>query len=181
MRLLAVGEWDVCGDKFYSKHQIYAMQWPDIKLEHMRCVCTSARHTLRCCLRDVTANSGIDCRVACAPYGGPIALVRDDRKIVLVTGGSTKPVVTTHTAAGVKLGAFTWEKGRIMGMGWTSEEDLMLLEQSGEVCAACSLSLRTQPPLPRLTTLVRRCTCTRCTGRRRRAGSHWARRWRERA
>ncbi|KAK9823042.1 hypothetical protein WJX81_002597 [Elliptochloris bilobata] len=105
--LSPVGDWDECGDKFYAKHQLFSMQWLDINLEHMR--------------------------VACAQYGGPIALVRDDRKIVLVTGGATKPVVTTYTAAGVRLGAFVWERGRIMGMGWTSEEDLMLLEQSGEV------------------------------------------------
>ena len=33
----AVGDWDECGDKFYAKHQLYTMQWPDINLEHMRC------------------------------------------------------------------------------------------------------------------------------------------------
>ena len=84
------------------------------------------------CLPWSLYTSSVRCRVACAPYGGPVALVRDDRKIVPVTGGATKPVITTYTAAGVRLGAFVWERSRIMGLAWTSEEDLMLLAQSGE-------------------------------------------------
>ena len=33
------------------------------------------------------------CRVACACDGGPIALVRDERKVVRVEGGAIQPVV----------------------------------------------------------------------------------------
>ena len=73
------------------------------------------------------------CRVVCAPYGGPIAVVRDDRKIVLVTGGAIQPQIRTFTAAGAALGAIPWNHGRIAGLGWTNEEDLMILETSGEV------------------------------------------------
>lgn len=73
-------------------------------------------------------------RVACGRYGGPVAMVRDDRKLVVVTGGLTKPVVRIYTAAGHAMAAFVWDHGRIAAMGWTSEEDLLILEDSGEVC-----------------------------------------------
>ena len=73
------------------------------------------------------------CRVACAPYGGPIATIRDDRKMVLVSGGITQPLLKMYTAAGVQLGVAVWDKGRIEAMGWTNEEELMIVEQTGEV------------------------------------------------
>ena len=73
------------------------------------------------------------CRVACARYGGPIAMVRDDRKLVVVTGGMTKPVVKIYTAAGAPLAAFMWDHGRVAAMRCTSEEDLLIVEDSGEV------------------------------------------------
>lgn len=72
-------------------------------------------------------------RVACARYGGPIAMVRDDRKLVVVSGGITKPVVRIFTAAGETLAAFVWDHGRVAGLGWTNEEDLLIVENGGEV------------------------------------------------
>ncbi len=79
-------------------------------------------------------------RVACARYGGPIATIRDDRKMVLVSGSITQPLVKIYTSAGVQQAVFIWDKGRIEAMGWTSEEDLMIVEQTGEVtCNTCGL------------------------------------------
>lgn len=77
------------------------------------------------------------CRVACARYGGPIATVRDDRKMVLVSGGITQPLVRIYNSAGTQLAVFIWDKGRIEAMDWTNAEDLMIVEQTGEV-SACS-------------------------------------------
>jgi len=78
-------------------------------------------------------------RVACARYGGPIATIRDDRKMVLVSGSITQPLVKIYTSAGVQQAVFIWDKGRIEAMGWTSEEDLMIVEQTGEVtCNPCT-------------------------------------------
>jgi Vps16, N-terminal region len=59
--------------------------------------------------------------------------------MVAVTGSSARPVVKTFTSAGNLLGAFVWDRGRIVGMGWTNEEELMLVEESGEVqCSSCA-------------------------------------------
>ena len=76
----------------------------------------------------------VDCRVVCARYGGPIAMVRDDRKLVVIQGATTKPVVRIFTAAGEALAAFMWDHGRIAGMGWSNQEDLLIVEDHGEVC-----------------------------------------------
>ena len=60
-------------------------------------------------------------------------MVRDDRKLVVVTGGMTKPVVKIYTAAGAPLAASVWDHGRVVAMGWTSEEDLLIVEDNGQV------------------------------------------------
>lgn len=41
--------------------------------------------------------------VCAAPYGGPMAIVRDPKKITKITG-SSKPVVRIFTASGILLG-----------------------------------------------------------------------------
>lgn len=64
-----------------------------------------------------------------------MAVVRDERRIVLVTGGSTQPVVKVFTAAGSVLGAFVWDKGRIAGFAWTSQQELVIIDIKGEVCS----------------------------------------------
>ena len=60
-------------------------------------------------------------------------MVRDDRKLVVVQGATTKPVVRIFTAAGEALAAFVWDHGRIAGMGWSNQEDLLIVDDHGEV------------------------------------------------
>lgn len=60
-------------------------------------------------------------------------MVRDDRKLVVVQGAMTKPVVRIFTAAGEALAAFVWDHGRIAGMGWSNQEDLLIVDDHGEV------------------------------------------------
>lgn len=63
------------------KYEFYSMEWPvDTELEHMM--------------------------VCAAPYGGPMAIVRDPKKITKITG-STKPIVRIFTASGILLGTIT--------------------------------------------------------------------------
>ena len=52
---------------------------------------------------------------------------------MLVTGGTTQPVVKIFTSAGSTLGAFVWDKGRIAGFAWTAAHDLVIVEVTGEV------------------------------------------------
>ena len=73
------------------------------------------------------------CRVAAARFGGPIAMIRDDRQMVAVSGGTTQPVMRVYTAAGTLLSAFVWDKGPIVAMDWTDSEDLMVVQPDGQV------------------------------------------------
>ena len=43
------------------------------------------------------------------------------------------------TAAGAPLGAFAWDGGPLVELAWTEEQDLMLLEISGQVSRFGSL------------------------------------------
>ena len=68
-------------------------------------------------------------------------MVRDDRKLVVIQGAATKPVVRVFTAAGQALAAFMWDRGRVVGMGWSSQEDLLIVEDTGQVCCTMLESL----------------------------------------
>ena len=65
-------------------------------------------------------------------YGGPVALLRDDRKLVRVqTGADARPLVRTYSASGARLAEWEWDGGLVAGMGWTDEEDLCVVSVSG--------------------------------------------------
>jgi hypothetical protein len=59
--------------------------------------------------------------------------VRDDSKVVKAGPGTTRPLVRTFTSAGGELGAALWEWGRIVGLGWTAAEKLLIVEESARV------------------------------------------------
>ena len=60
-------------------------------------------------------------------------MVRDSRKMVLLKGGSAQPIVRIFNCAGVEKARFVWNGGVIIGMGWTSDERLLLVDMVGEV------------------------------------------------
>ena len=31
-----VGEWELCGDRFYERRELYAMAWGDVRLQYLR-------------------------------------------------------------------------------------------------------------------------------------------------
>lgn len=64
----------------HRKSELYTMQWPtDTQLHQMT--------------------------VVAAPYGGPMAIVRDHKQFVKVGGSTVKPVIRIFTAAGNQLAA----------------------------------------------------------------------------
>ena len=154
MHVSAVGGWDACGNRFYSKVELYQMAWADVKLDTLRSIShqsavTALRPMPAACLLVpkhvpyfiVSGTHVAVCRVACARYGGPIATIRDDRKMVLVSGGITQPLVRIYSSAGSQMAVFIWDKGHIEAMGWTNSEDLIIVEQTGEVPSHITQSL----------------------------------------
>eukprot|EP00003_Mantamonas_plastica_P023305 TRINITY_DN416_c0_g1_i1.p1 TRINITY_DN416_c0_g1~~TRINITY_DN416_c0_g1_i1.p1 ORF type:complete len:831 (-),score=270.28 TRINITY_DN416_c0_g1_i1:30-2522(-) len=99
-------EWNQLYDRFYRKREVYTMEW-DVDLEN---------YTL-----------------AAAPFGGPVALIRDSSKILRMTNSSTvKPTYTIYTSSGIEISQFPMEKnGKIIKMGWTDQEHLVSLMDDG--------------------------------------------------
>ncbi|CAL4089001.1 unnamed protein product, partial [Meganyctiphanes norvegica] len=66
------------------------------------------------------------------PYGGPIALTRDETKFNK-TQVSGKPIVFIFTSAGRKISSFKWNSGYLLSVGWSRSEDLVCIQEDGAV------------------------------------------------
>ncbi|RRT78535.1 hypothetical protein BHE74_00004630 [Ensete ventricosum] len=103
------GEWQLLYNRFYRKLTIYTMQWGRIDL---------SRH-----------------RIAAAPFGGPVAAIRDDSKIVQLYAESARRKLLIFNAAGRALASAIWDRpgGRLVGMAWTDDQVLVCVVQDGTV------------------------------------------------
>ncbi|KAJ0669793.1 putative transcription factor WD40-like family [Helianthus annuus] len=102
-------EWQLLGDKYYRKPEIYQLRWKNIDL---------ARN-----------------KVACAPFGGPIALIRDDSKIVQLYAESALRKLRIFTSSGHQISETIWRNpgGRLIGLSWTDNQTLICITQDGTV------------------------------------------------
>lgn len=84
----------------------------------------------------------IDCRVAAAPFGGPVAVVRDEESLVVIRGGSTggRPLVRIFSASGQLQGSFLWEGGRLLSWGWSNELELVMVDVGAKVSSSSRFS-----------------------------------------
>ncbi|KND02893.1 tethering complex subunit VPS16 [Spizellomyces punctatus DAOM BR117] len=105
--LSPTADWNLLHDRFYCKQETYLMLWKDMDLSKFI--------------------------VAAAPYGGPIAMIRDDKKILSLQNQTIKPVMHIYTSSGKLINQFQWDKGRIVGMGWTNTEHLICILEYGAV------------------------------------------------
>ncbi|XP_071444220.1 vacuolar protein sorting-associated protein 16 homolog [Hetaerina americana] len=108
MSAMLTADWCCSGkDVYFRKFEIYNMGWlADASLDGMM--------------------------VAAAPFGGPIALTRDRRQIVKIHGVG-KPKVSIYSASGKLCGGFLWSGGQLLHMGWTTEEELLCVQDDGQV------------------------------------------------
>nr|XP_058893676.1 vacuolar protein sorting-associated protein 16 homolog isoform X3 [Kogia breviceps] len=99
--------WNPLGDSaFYRKYELYSMDW-DLK-EELR-----------------------DCLVAAAPYGGPIALLRNPGR--KEKPASARPVLEIYSASGMPLASLLWKSGPMVSLGWSAEEELLCVQEDGVV------------------------------------------------
>ncbi|XP_058476659.1 vacuolar protein sorting-associated protein 16 homolog isoform X1 [Solea solea] len=97
--------WNPLGDAFYRKTELYDMCWN---------------------LRD----SGLkDSLVAAAPYGGPIALLREPHR----RSPSSRPQLEVYLASGVSITSFPWKSGPVVHIGWTVTDELLCVQEDGSV------------------------------------------------
>ncbi|KAL0595335.1 Vacuolar protein sorting-associated protein 16-like protein [Plecturocebus cupreus] len=88
------------------KYELYSMDW-DLK-EELR-----------------------DCLVAAAPYGGPIALLRNPWRKEKTA--SVRPVLDIYSASGMPLASLLWKSGPVVSLGWSAEEELLCVQEDGAV------------------------------------------------
>lgn len=109
LRSDAVSDWEACADAFYCEEHLYDLTWEDVDLDTHK--------------------------VAAAPFGGPVAVVRDEESLVVIRGGSTggRPLVRIFSASGQLQGSFLWEGGRLLSWGWSNELELVMVDVGAKV------------------------------------------------
>ncbi|CAH1109343.1 unnamed protein product [Psylliodes chrysocephalus] len=105
---MLTAEWFLLGrDAYYRKFEIYSMSWhQEVNIENY------------------IASS--------ASYGGPIAIRRDDQKILKVQG-SGQPIISIFSGSGKQIASFKWSRRPIVHMGWTNDEELLCIQEDGMV------------------------------------------------
>ncbi|CAG9864088.1 unnamed protein product [Phyllotreta striolata] len=105
---MLTAEWFLLGlDSYYRKFEIYSMAWQnEINIENYA--------------------------LSCASFGGPIAIRRDDQKIIKVQG-SGQPIIMIYSGSGKLIASFKWSRRPIVHMGWTNDEELLCVQEDGMV------------------------------------------------
>ncbi|KAK1798861.1 hypothetical protein P4O66_007145 [Electrophorus voltai] len=96
--------WNPLGDAFYRKVELYEMGW-------------SLKDGLR------------ECLVAAAPYGGPIALLKEPQR----RSPSARPQLEIYSSSGVTMASFVWKSGVVKQLGWTVCDDLLCIQEDGTI------------------------------------------------
>ncbi|KAK8123458.1 hypothetical protein PG999_003376 [Apiospora kogelbergensis] len=107
--------WEKVGDRFYRKTQLYTAVFD----------------------QDLDLDNYI---VAGAPYGGAIAIYRDEQKLQAFRAAKSKPSIDIYSCAGKLLKSIAWDKGSIKGLGWSEDEKLLVVSYDGTV--RCYLDLQ---------------------------------------
>lgn len=101
-------DWQKLADLWYRKREVYTAHWSD-EPERLHLSV-----------------------VAGAPFGGPVATVRDE-KVFQPVRGSLKPELQTWTSAGRLIASMPWSHTGLLTMGWSSEERLVCVFDVGVV------------------------------------------------
>ncbi|EEQ89941.1 hypothetical protein RJZ56_004756 [Blastomyces dermatitidis] len=104
-----LADWERVGDRFYRKVRVYdAVFDEELELENFI--------------------------VAGAPYGGAIALYRDESKLQRYRDAETaKSSIDIYSCSGKRISRINWEHGSIRGLGWLDDERLLVVTQDGTV------------------------------------------------
>ncbi|KAL1986479.1 hypothetical protein VTN96DRAFT_6238 [Rasamsonia emersonii] len=104
-----LADWERVGDRFYRKVRVYdAVFDEDLELENYI--------------------------VAGAPYGGAVALYRDESKLYRYRDAQTfKSSIDIYSYSGKLISRINWEFGSIRGLGWSDNEELLVVTEDGTV------------------------------------------------
>jgi hypothetical protein len=104
-----LANWERLGDSFYRKVTVYDAIFDE----------------------DVDLDNYI---VAGAPYGGAIALHRDESKPYMFRDAHTaRSSIDIYSCSGKHINRINWEHGTIRGLGWSEKEELLVITEDGTV------------------------------------------------
>ncbi|XP_022919610.2 vacuolar protein sorting-associated protein 16 homolog [Onthophagus taurus] len=108
MSAMLTADWFLLGrDLYYRKFDVYSMGWQ----------------------QEVSMENVVS---AVAPYGGPIALMRDKTKPVKVQG-SVQSIIPIFSPSGKKLAAVKSGGIPIIKIGWSNQEELITIQDNSSV------------------------------------------------
>ncbi|KAJ5881044.1 uncharacterized protein N7473_012097 [Penicillium subrubescens] len=104
-----LANWEKVGDSFYRRIPVYdAVFDEDVELENYI--------------------------VAGAPYGGAIALYRDESKpFQLRDSQASRSGIDIYSCSGKQINRINWEQATIRGLGWSDKEELLVVSEDGTV------------------------------------------------
>lgn len=106
----ATANWDILEDGYYRSILLYSTLFEDLASE-------LADHV-----------------VVGAPYGGALALYRNESKLQAFRGSFQSKTVNIFTSAGKLIRRISWDKGGfIKGLGWSETEKLLVVTEDGTV------------------------------------------------
>lgn len=103
-------EWqEIADQKYLRRPEVYTMQWGRMDLSRFR--------------------------IACAPFGGPIAAIRDDSKIVQLLAESARRHLQIFSSSGEIIASCPWDRsgGKLVGMAWTDDLQVACLLEDASV------------------------------------------------
>ncbi|KAJ1660490.1 Vacuolar protein sorting-associated protein 16 [Dispira simplex] len=101
-------DWFLLQDRFYRCHRLYDLAWGNVNLDKFR--------------------------VAGAPFGGPVALVRDGSQLLVAHNQqTTAATIYLYSCAGRLLSQIDCEDLRVVAMHWNSQEQLVCVLEDGHV------------------------------------------------
>ncbi|KAK6182738.1 hypothetical protein SNE40_010352 [Patella caerulea] len=104
---MATADWNPLGNVYYRNVELYQMDWNGL----------------------LELNQYM---IAAAPYGGPIALMKDDKKTGRVST-NVKPIINVYNAAGKPLSQLRWNSGNVVHLGWSNTEELLCIQDNGVI------------------------------------------------
>ncbi|KAJ6102811.1 Vps16 N-terminal [Penicillium sp. IBT 16267x] len=104
-----LANWEKVGDSFYRKIPVYdAIFDEEVELENYI--------------------------VTGAPYGGAIALYRDESKAIsLRDTQASRSSIDVYSCSGKQINRINWEQATIRGIGWSDKEELLVVAEDGTV------------------------------------------------
>ncbi|KAK9446766.1 Vps16, N-terminal region-domain-containing protein [Limtongia smithiae] len=101
--------WERLQNVFYRKRVEYNMLWTD----------------------DIELDQFI---VAGAPYGGALVLVRDTSRPMAYKGPEARQkMIMIYSNSGELISTLPWDRGSIRGVGWSDDEELIIVTEDGTV------------------------------------------------